>query len=278
MDTYKTAGWFKFQEDIKEHFLSLGADAETNVSVQGARTIHDVDVLVRTRFLGENLQWIVEAKHWKTKITKLHVLALRTIADDVGADRAFIVSTSGFQKGAYEAADNTNVTLKTFKELREHTRELVESEILESYKQRLRLTEKRCLAHSKSRRIKYGLRHERVFGSGEFSAAEILMKAHTAIVLAENRQYPIDLEMYLTDRKGESVAYSFQQLINWLNLNLNHFDERLLKAEWDMAKNGDYIPSGKITQSEYVLFGDALAEALRLLFSNSHDGTYMDRT
>lgn len=44
----KKIDWFEFQEDIKDHFNSLGADAETNVRVQGVRTCHDIDVLVKT--------------------------------------------------------------------------------------------------------------------------------------------------------------------------------------------------------------------------------------
>jgi restriction system protein len=75
----KEEGWYQFQELVREHFESLGADAETNVRLQGVRTCHDVDVLVKTKFLGEDITWLVEAKFWKTPVSKLHVLALRTM-------------------------------------------------------------------------------------------------------------------------------------------------------------------------------------------------------
>jgi hypothetical protein len=53
------------------------------------RTTHDIDILVKTKFLGHDILWIVEAKKWKSKVNKLQVLGLRTIVEDVGADRGF---------------------------------------------------------------------------------------------------------------------------------------------------------------------------------------------
>ncbi|MBX3668826.1 MAG: restriction endonuclease [Rhodocyclaceae bacterium] len=151
--------WYQFQEQIKEHFISIGADAETNVTIQGVRTKHDIDVYVKTKFLGEDLIWLVEAKNWKSNVDKSQVLTLRSVVDDIGADRGFIISSSGFQSGAIEAAKNTNVKLKTFEEMKAETRGMVEAEILKSYKKRLLLIEDRYWAHTKKIRIKYGLRN-----------------------------------------------------------------------------------------------------------------------
>ena len=162
--------WYQFQEDICSYFISIGANAETNVTVQGVRTTHDIDILVKTKYLGEDLTWIIEAKKWKSRLNKLQVLGLRTIADDIGADRAFIISEAGFQSGAYEAAEN-------------------------------------------------------------------------AIDLAEKKEYPINLETFVVEKVGELIANNFQQLINWLNLNLNLLDEKLLKAEAKMIENNDFHPS-----------------------------------
>src|ERR1035441_2946379 len=156
----ETADWYQFQEEICNYFNSIGAVAQTNVSVQGVRTTHDIDVLVTTKFLGEGLTWIIDAKKWKKKVSKGQVLGLRTIAEDIGADRAFIISEAGFQSGAFEAAKKTNVKLKTFEELKTDTKELIESEIIKSYKRRLELLEIRYWSHSKAIRKKYGLRSE----------------------------------------------------------------------------------------------------------------------
>jgi hypothetical protein len=235
--------WFDFQEEIKDYFCSIGADAETNKRLLGVRTSHDVDIFVQIKFLGEDLVWLVEAKHWNSPVTKLHVLSLRTIVDDTGADRGFIVSSAGFQKGAYEAADKTNVKLKTFDELKADTSAYVEAEILKTYDKRLTLIEDRYWSHEKRTRIQYGLRHELADFSSQFSGQQMLLTARAALESAKSRHYPIDVESFLKEQKGESIAHNFQQLINWLNLNLNHFDEKLLDAEWAMFKCGDYNPN-----------------------------------
>ena len=73
------------------------------------RTTHDVDVVVRSKHVGFEILWLVECKHWKTSVSKLHVLGLREIVADTGADRGIALSESGFQSGAVEAANLTNV-------------------------------------------------------------------------------------------------------------------------------------------------------------------------
>lgn len=70
-----------------------------------------VDVLVHTVFAGVGVTWVIECKLWKTAIPKEKVLTLAQVASDVGADRAFLLSESGFQAGAIRAAQNTNITL-----------------------------------------------------------------------------------------------------------------------------------------------------------------------
>lgn len=234
--------WFLFQEEICSYFNSIGASAETNVTIQGVRTSHDIDILVRTKYLGEDLVWIVEAKKWKSRVNKLQVLGLRTIAEDIGADRAFIISEAGFHRGAYEAATNTNVKLKTYEELKKDTQDLIESEIIKSYKRRLELIETRYWSHSKSIRKKYGLRGEIWDFPVQFSGLTLLQTAQSAIISAEKKEYPINLETFLAEKRGELSANNFQQLINWLNLNLNFIDEKILIAEIKMIENGDFNP------------------------------------
>ncbi len=239
--------WYKFQEEIKEHFLSIGADAETNVTMQGVRTSHDIDVVVKTKFLGDELLWLVEAKCWNSKITKDKVLTFHSIVEQIGADSGFIISKKGFQKGAYEAANNTCIRLKTFEELKIDTSDYVEDKILKSYRDRIARIDDRYWAHKKAIRIEYGLRHEVPSMNWLFVGQELLTTAEYALLEASAKNYPIDLTMHMTERKGKLVVNSFQQLINWLNLNLNHFDEKLLVAEWAMSKDGKYNPDNVLT-------------------------------
>jgi len=234
--------WYEFQETICSHFNSIGARAETNVKVQGTRTTHDIDILVKTKYLGQDLLWVVEAKKWKSKVNKLQVLGLRTIIDDIGSDKGFIISENGFQSGAIEAAENTNVRLITLSQLIVETGELIQSEIIKSYKKRLFLIEHRYWAHEKKIRVKYGLRGEIWDYPINFSGNNLLLIAHGAIKSAEKNEYPIDLETHMTERKGGLIANNFQELTNWLNLNLNFIDEKILSAEIEMIKNNEFIP------------------------------------
>lgn len=239
----ENADWYKFQEEICAYFNSIGAEAKTNQSVQGVRTSHDIDILVKTKFLGEDLTWVIEAKNWKTRVPKEKVLALRTIVDDIGADRGFIVSLSGFQSGAFEAAENSNVKLRTIEELKQLTSELIEDEILKGYKDRARLLNKRYWAHKKSVRKDYGLRPEIGDNRLIFSGAALLGVVQMAILQAEQKEYPINVDTCYEKKSGSDVVNNFQQLRNWLNLNLNLLDYEILQAEYRMMKNGDFNPN-----------------------------------
>ncbi len=48
--------WYDFQEQIAEHFRMLGVSAKTNVSIEGVRTSHDVDVCKRLAKSPSKLQ------------------------------------------------------------------------------------------------------------------------------------------------------------------------------------------------------------------------------
>ncbi|WP_217533118.1 restriction endonuclease [Vibrio metschnikovii] len=258
----ESMNWYQFQEVICEHFRGLGADAQTNVTVTGVRTKHDVDILVKTKFLGQDITWVVEAKYWNSKVNKSHVLALRTIVDDVGADKGFIVSKLGFQSGALEAAKSSNVKLKTFDELKAETKDMVEAEIIKMYKKRLHLLEDRYWSHSKKTRIKYRLRDDVYDFSMNFSGQLILAAARQAILAAEDFNYPITIQSHQKEQQGNPVASNFQQLQNWLNLNLNYFEEKLTEAEWSMYQNGEYKPDFVRTPEDETTISSMLAEAM----------------
>ncbi|MDB5087005.1 MAG: restriction endonuclease [Mucilaginibacter sp.] len=233
--------WYEFQEAIADYFRAIGFDAETNKTVLGVRTSHAIDIYVQNKFIGQHLTWIIEAKKWKTCVPKEKVLALRTIADDVGADKAFIISEKGFQTGAFEAASNTNISLMTFAELRQITKEFVEDDILKLYEERIELIRRRYLSHSKNIRRQYGLTLE--LGNSDFSVGFVIITAQDAIKRAQAREYPISLNTVLQEQYGEQIATNFQQLINWMNLNFNMIDEKILDAEVIMQKDGNFKPT-----------------------------------
>jgi restriction system protein len=150
--------WHAYQEETAQFFRGLGLDATTDETVQGARTTHAVDVVVRSVNVGFQAIWLVECKHWQTPVTKLHVLALREIVNDVGADRGFIVAESGFQSGAYEAAIMTAISLTSLPELRETVGNEIALVKLREFQERLVVLRERYWAIDKEARIEHGLR------------------------------------------------------------------------------------------------------------------------
>ncbi|MYL83438.1 restriction endonuclease [Desulfovibrio aerotolerans] len=150
--------WKKYQEDVSTYFTSLGLEASTDITIDGVRTKHDIDVLVKSRHVGFDITWIVECKLWKTPVTKLHVLALREIVADVGADRGIILSESGFQSGAQEAAVLTNVQLTSFGEVREIAQNSFYALNLRELYDRVEVCRERYWSISKQDRIEAGLR------------------------------------------------------------------------------------------------------------------------
>lgn len=122
--------WSAYQEEVAEFFRGLGLTAKTNVRIDGARGVHDVDVLVEFASAGLPIRWIVECKAWKRAIPKERVMVLAGVVEDVGADRGLIVAESGFQGGAVRVGQYSNITLTSLDDLRANTEvERAQSEV-----------------------------------------------------------------------------------------------------------------------------------------------------
>ncbi|SFJ77197.1 Restriction endonuclease [Bosea sp. OK403] len=111
------SAWRSYQENSAKLFRSMGFLAEVEAEVPGARARHRIDVATRFTIAGVSVLWIVECKHWKSAVGKEQVMTLAQIAQDVGADRAFLLSESGFQSGAISASQHSNVTLTSLSDL-----------------------------------------------------------------------------------------------------------------------------------------------------------------
>ncbi len=113
----KSSAWRDYQERAAELFRKMGFDATVEENIEGARGKHKVDIVARTAIGGMAVTWIVECKYWKTAIPKSHVLTLAQIGQDIGADRAVLLSESGFQAGAITVSRKSNVLLASLEEL-----------------------------------------------------------------------------------------------------------------------------------------------------------------
>jgi Restriction endonuclease len=123
--------WRDYQERVARLFRELGCSAEVGISVQGARAAHEIDVWVVFERFGLKHRWIVECKRWKSPIPKEKVLALKSIVEDIGADKGMLVAEPDFQAGAINAANSTNILLTTFANLQAQAESDIQSILLE---------------------------------------------------------------------------------------------------------------------------------------------------
>lgn len=105
--------WRDYQDATADVFRRLGCNAQVDFRATGARATHDIDVYATFQRSGILCTWVIECKFWKRRVPKEKVLALKTLIDDLGADRGIIISEKGFQPGAQDAARGTNITLVT---------------------------------------------------------------------------------------------------------------------------------------------------------------------
>src|SRR5467141_1043423 len=89
--------WKNYQEQAREFFCGLGLEARADAEIKGVRAIHAVDVYISFARFGIEHRWLVECKFWKTAIPKEKVLAFQSVMTDIGADKGFLLSETGFQ-------------------------------------------------------------------------------------------------------------------------------------------------------------------------------------
>jgi hypothetical protein len=182
--------WQEYQEEAAAFFRGLGLDVQTDVTVQGARTRHDIDVLVRSHHVGFDVIWIVECKHWTSRVSKLHVLALREIVADVGADRGILLSEAGFQSGAVEAATLTSVHVTSLAEVRTTASNEIMAMRLRELHDRVEACRERYWNIEKETRIEHGLRPD--VGIGGYSGVQVIDLAGDLLLRAFRGTYPVE--------------------------------------------------------------------------------------
>jgi hypothetical protein len=68
----------------------------------------------------------------------------------------------------------------------------------------------------------------------EFSGADLLNTICAALIAAEKNLYPINVATIYEKKAGNDILDNFQQLRNWLDLNLNLLDFEIHNAEYLM--------------------------------------------
>jgi hypothetical protein len=106
--------WRDLQLKVSKIFSDSGFETGIEQKIETVRGHVNVDVLAARKIRATDEVHIAECKLWSKKVPKQVVHAFRTVVSDCGANVGYIVSKKGFQSGAYEAAEKSNVYLLTF--------------------------------------------------------------------------------------------------------------------------------------------------------------------
>ncbi len=116
---HQPASWQELQDMVGQLFRELGCQVEVGGTVKLVRGSKEIDVYVEDTGITPQSIYLCECKHWDKPIPQEVVHSFRTVIQDFGANRGFVVSRRGFQSGCVKAAKNTNVELLTFEQIQD---------------------------------------------------------------------------------------------------------------------------------------------------------------
>ena len=110
--------WQQLESWVANVFTDIGCDTSVGIPAKDSDGIIDVDVWVVDNRDKPAVSYHVECKHWGDN--QVGGKAVSRLIDDLGntsANRGMIVSTSGFDQEAYDAAGGHPIDLLSFDEL-----------------------------------------------------------------------------------------------------------------------------------------------------------------
>lgn len=103
--------WRDLQIKVAKILSDSGFQCEIEKNVQTTRDTVNIDVYAYDDKNAPPIKILNECKYWSSAVPKSVIHSFRTVVSDYGANLGLIISKSGFQKGAYEAAVNSNIEL-----------------------------------------------------------------------------------------------------------------------------------------------------------------------
>lgn len=103
--------WRDLQFRTAKILVESGFEADVEKTIQLARGEVEVDVYAVDPTTTPSSIYLVECKYWNRSVPKSVVHSFRTVVSDAGSHHGLIISKDGFQEGAYETVEHTNVKL-----------------------------------------------------------------------------------------------------------------------------------------------------------------------
>ena len=111
--------WRDLQNQVSFILTETGVQSEVEKKVVNVRGKAEIDVWAHDAKSVPPQTYLIECKNWTDPVSQTIVHGFRTLVGDSGANWGAIVSKNGFQKGAHEAAEYTNVRLLTWSQFQE---------------------------------------------------------------------------------------------------------------------------------------------------------------
>lgn len=111
--------WKDLQNQVAQILSECGFEVDIEKDITTARDTVNIDVHAVDPSQKPATVYLCECKYWKSRVPKTVVHAFRTVVHDYGANWGLIISSKGFQQGAYDAAQYTNVQLLSWKEFQQ---------------------------------------------------------------------------------------------------------------------------------------------------------------
>lgn len=108
--------WQELQNEVARILSECGFTVSVEHHLPLARGQADIDVYAEENINGRRNLILCECKHWKAAVPQNVAHGFRTVAQDAGANAGYIIGLNGFQTGAYQAIENTNIRLVTWQE------------------------------------------------------------------------------------------------------------------------------------------------------------------
>jgi len=111
--------WRDLQNEVGRVLAECGFSVEVENTLTTVRGKVEIDVSAEEEIKGRRYTILCECKYWKARVPQAVVHGFRTVVADIGAHAGYIISSAGFQEGAFEAVAKTNVRLLPWTEFQE---------------------------------------------------------------------------------------------------------------------------------------------------------------
>lgn len=108
--------WQELQLECARILSQCGFHTDVELEIALVRGQAVVDVYAEEIINGRKYAIICECKYWRSNIPQHVIHSFRTVVADGGLNAGYLITTSGFQIGAVEAAGFSNIELLTWPE------------------------------------------------------------------------------------------------------------------------------------------------------------------